>query len=77
MMILITKALCLPVGDSYIPVLLLIIKRPAQYWISLLLMLRLLILAIWLWRNLNWGEGGIIGWIGVTIIGVYLTERDI
>ena len=43
---LITKALCIPIGDSTIPVLLLEIQRSAQYQISQAILLRLLLLTI-------------------------------
>ena len=76
LMILITKALCPPAGASTIPFLLLAIQRSAQYQISWLLLLRLLILTIHIRRELNLREGGIIGRMGVTAIGGYLMERD-
>ena len=74
---LITKALCLPDGSSTIPVLILAIKRSAQYRIQQSLLIQLLIFNIWLQRNSNWSEVGIIGCLGVTIIGGYPIEIDV
>ena len=74
-MILITKALCIPVEDSTITLLLPAIKISARYQISRLLLLQLLLLSIHIQRKFNWREGGIIGRIGVTTIECYLTER--
>ena len=76
LMKMITKSLCLPVGASTIPVLLLTIQRLARYQISLLLLLQLMILYIWLQMRFNCREGGIIGRLGVTALGGYLMERD-
>ena len=76
-MTLMTKALYLPVGASTIPVLLLEIQRSAQYRISRLLLLRLLLLTIRLRRKFNWREGGVIYQLGVTAIGGYLMEIDV
>ena len=64
----ITKALCIPVRESNIPVLLLTIQISAQYQISLYLLIRLLLLVIHLQRKFNLRDAGIIVWIGVTAI---------
>ena len=77
LMKLIIKALCLPVVSSTIPVLILAIQRSSLYHISLLLLLILLILAIWILWKLKSKEGGIIGSLGVTTIGCYITEIDV
>ena len=71
LMTFIMKELCITLGDSDIPVLLLAIQRSEWYRISWSLLLLLLILAIRLWRKLIWRERGIIGWLGVTYIGGY------
>ena len=73
---LIMKVLCIPVRDSTIPVLLLVIQRSAQYWISQSLLLWLLLLAIRIQRKFNCTKGGIIGRIVVTSIGGYLMEIE-
>ena len=75
LMTFIMKALCIPFGASTIPFLLFAIQISAQYQISQSLLLRLLLTDIWLQRKLNWGEGGIIGLLGVRFIGVYIMER--
>ena len=77
LMTLITKALCLPVRASTIPVLLLAIHRSAWYRISRSLLIKLLLFDIRLRRKFNWREGVIIGCLGVTVIWGYLKERDI
>ena len=61
LMTLITRELCIPVRDSSVPVILLVIQRSERYRISRSLLLRIMLLAIWLRRKLNWREGGIIG----------------
>ena len=76
-MILIMKALFLPFVASTIPVLLFVINRSSWYKISQLLLLRLMLLAIRLWRKLNWREGCIIHWLGVTNIGGPQMERGV
>ena len=75
LMTLITKALCLPVVASTIPVLLLAIQRSARYWISRSLLLQLLLLTIRLRRKFNLRQGGIIGRLGFTSIKGYLIEE--
>ena len=73
----IMKALCIPVGASTIPVILLEIQRSAQYRISRSLLIRLMILTIRLQSKLNYREGVIIGCKGVTNIVFYLMGRDV
>ena len=74
LIILITKALWLPVRTSTIPFLLLSIQRSARYRISWLLLLWLLLLTIQLRRKFNWRDGSIIGRLGVISIVGYLME---
>ena len=76
-MTLITKKLCIPVGDSTIIVILLVVHISARYRIPRLLLLRLMLLDIQLRRKFNWRDGGIIGRLGVTAIGGYLIEIDV
>ena len=74
LMTLIKKALCIPVGDSAIPVLILKIQRSARYRISQLLLFQLLLLVIRLQIKLNLREWVIIRRLGVTTIVYYLME---
>ena len=77
LMKLISKALCLPVGASTIPVLLLVIQKSARYRILQSLLLLILLLAIQIRRKLKRREGGIMWRMGVTEIWGHLMERYI
>ena len=73
-MTLITKALCIPAGAPTVSVLLLAIQRSERYQISRSLLLRLLIFTIYIQRNFNCREGGVIGQLGANSIVDYLME---